>query len=369
LLLDDRNFQDEPEKRILAVQTIQSNGNHLLEIINDILDLSKIESGKFEIESVNYSPIAAIEEVISLMRVRSMGKGIALDTVFETPMPKSIMTDPTRLRQILLNLVGNAIKFTEVGSVKIISRFIDGKEKRLEFDVVDTGMGMTEEQRQRLFRPFTQADTSTTRNFVGTGLGLTISKRLAEMMGGDVSIVESTSGVGTRFRATIALELQDGTALIDPSEIRFGEIATPLQTIPKKSTDALKDYRILLAEDGPDNQRLISFVLRKAGADVVIVENGQLAVDAAMKALEDSNPFHVILMDMQMPVLDGYGATSLLRAKDYRGTVIALTAHAMDSDRNKCLQAGCDGYSTKPIEKDMLFQQIKNASKGSGLFD
>ena len=369
LLLDDRNFQDEPEKRIHAVQTIQSNGNHLLEIINDILDLSKIESGKFEIESVNYSPIAAIEEVISLMRVRSIGKGIALDTVFETPMPKSIMTDPTRLRQILLNLVGNAIKFTEVGSVKIISRFIDGKEKRLEFDVVDTGMGMTEEQRQRLFRPFTQADTSTTRNFGGTGLGLTISKRLAEMMGGDVSIVESTSGVGTRFRATIALELQDGTALIDPSEIRFGEIATPLQPIPKKSTDALKDYRILLAEDGPDNQRLISFVLRKAGADVVIVENGQLAVDAAMKALENSNPFHVILMDMQMPVLDGYGATALLRAKDYRGTVIALTAHAMDSDRNKCLQAGCDGYSTKPIEKDMLFQQIKNASKGSGLFD
>jgi len=359
LLLDDRNFQDEPEKRINAVQTIQRNGNHLLEIINDILDLSKIESGKLKIESVSCSPIAAIEEVLSLMRVQSIGKGIALETIFETNMPATVMTDPTRLRQILLNLVGNAIKFTQVGSVKIIGRFVDGEQKRLEFDVVDTGLGMTEEQRLKLFRPFTQADTSTTRNFGGTGLGLTISKRLAEMMGGDVYIIESTPGVGTRFRATIDVGFLEGTELIEPSQIRFGEIATPRKTGPNQSTDDLKDYRILLAEDGPDNQRLISFVLKKAGATVTVVQNGQLAVDAAMKALEDSNPFHVILMDMQMPILDGYGATALLRAKDYRGTIIALTAHAMDSDREKCIHAGCDDFSTKPIEKDKLFQQIK----------
>ncbi len=359
LLLDDRNFHEEPEKRIHAVQTIQRNGNHLLEIINDILDLSKIESGKLEIESVSYSPIAAIEAVLSMMRVRSIGKGIALETVFETPMPESVLTDPTRLRQILLNLVGNAIKFTEIGGVKIVCRYVDGEKKKLEFDVADTGLGMTQEQRLRLFRPFTQADSSTTRNFGGTGLGLTISKRLAELMGGDVYIVESTPNKGTRFRATIDVGFLDGTALTDPSKIQFGEIAKTRQPRTNQSADALKDYRILLAEDGPDNQRLISFVLKKAGANVTVVENGQLAVDAAMKARDECNPFHVILMDMQMPVLDGYGATALLRAKDYRGAIIALTAHAMESDRDKCIQAGCDGYSTKPIEKEKLFQQIK----------
>lgn len=359
LLLDERDVQDEPVKRIQAVQAIQRSGNHLLEIINDILDLSKIESGKLEIESVSCSPIASIEAVLSVMRVRSIGKGIALETAFETPMPEKILTDPTRLGQILLNLVGNAIKFTEIGSVKIIGRFIDGEKKKLEFDVVDTGLGITEEQRLRLFRPFTQADTSTTRNFGGTGLGLIISKSFANMMGGDVYIVESTPGVGTRFRATIDVGFVNGTALIDPSMIRFGEIATATQPRTNQSTDALQNYRILLAEDGPDNQRLISFVLKKAGANVTVVENGQLAVDAAMKALEESNPFNVILMDMQMPLLDGYGAAALLRAKDYRGIIIALTAHAMASDRGKCIQAGCDGYATKPIEKEKLFQQIK----------
>jgi PAS domain S-box-containing protein len=359
LLLDERNFHEEPEKRIHAIQTIQKNGNHLLEIINDILDISKIESGKLELESVSYSPIAAIEAVLSMMRIRSIGKGITLDTVFETPMPESVLTDPTRLRQILLNLVGNAIKFTEIGGVKIICRYIDGEKKKLEFDVVDTGLGMTQEQRLRLFRPFTQADSSTTRNFGGTGLGLTISKRLAEMMGGDVFIVESTPSKGTRFRATIDVGFLNGTALTDPSKIQFGEIATTRQPLTNQSADALKDYRILLAEDGPDNQRLISFVLKKAGANVTVVENGQLAVDAAIQALDECNPFHVILMDMQMPVLDGYGATALLRSRGYRGTIIALTAHAMESDCNKCIQAGCDGYSTKPIEKEKLFQYIK----------
>jgi PAS domain S-box-containing protein len=359
LLLDERNFHEEPEKRIHAIQTIQGNGKHLLEIINDILDLSKIESGKLEIESVRYAPIAAIEAVLSMTRVRSIEKGIALETVFETPIPESVLTDPTRLRQILLNLVGNAIKFTKIGGVKIVCRYVDGEKKMLEFDVVDTGLGMTEEQRLRLFKPFTQADSSTTRNFGGTGLGLTISKRLAEMMGGDVFIVESIPSKGTRFRATIDVGFLDGTALTDPSKIHFGEIATTLQSLTNQSAGALEGYRILLAEDGPDNQRLISFVLKKAGANVTVVENGQLAVDAAIRSLDECNPFHVILMDMQMPVLDGYGATALLRSRDYRGTIIALTAHAMESDRNKCMQAGCDGYSTKPIEKEKLFQHIK----------
>jgi PAS domain S-box-containing protein len=358
LLIDDRNFQDEPERRIHAIQTIQRNGSHLLGIINDILDLSKIESGKMMIELVRVSPIDAIESVLSLMRVRSIAKGIQLDTVFETKMPETILTDPTRLRQILLNLVGNAVKFTELGSVKLIVRYVLGEKAQLEFDVVDTGLGMSADQQQRLFRPFSQADTSTTRTFGGTGLGLTISKRLAEMLGGDVTIVESSPGVGTRFRAVIDVGSTEGVAMVDEAPTSLTQFPTVARTNKDTRLQDLTGCKILVAEDGPDNQRLISFVLKKVGALVHIVENGQLALDAAMQAVEQGSPYNVILMDMQMPVLDGYGATGLLRSKGYTGTIIALTAHAMESDREKCLQAGCDNYSAKPIDKAKLIQQI-----------
>ena len=363
LLLDDRNFQGDPEKRISSIQTIQRNGSHLLAIIDDILDLSKIESGKIEIEAISYSAFQIIEEVLALMRVRSSAKGIALCCEFETAIPSNVLTDPIRIRQIILNLVSNAIKFTELGGVRIIARYLGGDRPRLEFDVVDTGLGMTLEQQNRLFKPFTQADTSTTRQFGGTGLGLTISKRLAELMGGDVFIVESCPGKGTRFRATVEIGVLKSSELIDPNKVtayrNAGVIAEVNATPPTNLQAELEGCNILLAEDGPDNQKLISFVLKKAGAKVTIAENGRLAVDSALDALNAGTPFHVILMDMQMPVLDGYGATALLRSRDYRGTIIALTAHAMESDRNKCMQAGCDGYSTKPIEKEKLFQHIK----------
>jgi PAS domain S-box-containing protein len=358
LLLDSRQFYDEPERRIHAIQTIQRNGDHLLGLINDILDLSKIEAGKLEVESIDYSPIAIADEVLSLMRVRSAAKGIHLDSVFETPVPKTIRTDPTRLRQVILNLVSNAIKFTEIGSVQIIVRLVGGAVPKLEFDVVDTGMGMTQEHQERLFKPFTQADTSTTRQFGGTGLGLTISKRLAEMMGGNVIIADSVPGVGTRFRATISVGSLAGVELVNPSRKTSIEIAPIDASKTDEVLSPLKGCRILFAEDGPDNQRLISFVLQKAGAEVTVVENGQLAVDAALQAFNIDRPFHVILMDMQMPVLDGYGAAALLRAKEYRGPIIALTAHAMDSDRAKCLNSGCDDYSTKPIVRLELIKKL-----------
>ncbi len=363
LLLDDRNFHEAPERRIHAIQTIQRNGDHLLSIINDILDLSKIESGKLEVESILYSPIALIEEVQSLMRVRSMAKGLTLESHFETAIPSKIMTDPIRLRQVILNLVSNAIKFTERGGVKIRVRYVPGEIGRMEFDVIDTGMGLTREQQSRLFKPFTQADTSTTRQFGGTGLGLTICKRLSQMMGGDVVIAHSAPGNGSCFRATIAVESVlagsvDGVEMIDATQTSIFARTHEEASKQSPSDNSLAGSRILLAEDGPDNQRLISFVLRKAGATVTVVENGQLAADAALNAVKEGTPFHVVLMDMQMPVLDGYGAVALLRAKEYRGHIIALTAHAMDSDRAKCLGAGCDDYATKPIDRSKLIKQV-----------
>jgi PAS domain S-box-containing protein len=362
LLLDERNFHEEPEKRISSIQTIQRNGAHLLSIIDDILDLSKIESGKIEIEAIPYSPFQIIEEVLSLMRVRSSEKGIALGCEFENAIPSNVLTDPIRVRQILLNLVSNAIKFTVLGGVRIVARYVRGDRPRLEFDVVDTGLGMTPEQQSRLFKPFTQADSSTTRQFGGTGLGLTISKRLANLMGGDVFIVESCAGQGTRFRAYLDIGSIESSKLIDPNQVSnyrnegVNAEANSVQTASPKAV--LAGCNILLAEDGPDNQNLISFILKKAGAKVTIVENGQLAVESTLDAVIAGDPFHVVLMDMQMPVLDGYGATALLRSKGYGGHIIALTAHAMDSDRAKCISAGCDDYATKPIDRPSLIQQI-----------
>jgi PAS domain S-box-containing protein len=363
LLDSDEQYAIDPVLATDVVQTIRSNANHLLTIINNILDMSKIEAEMMTAEQIDTSPVKIAEEVTSLLQPQALGKGISIQLQFDSLIPSVIKTDPTRLRQILLNLVGNAVKFTEFGSVKLRLKCIQ-ETRQMQFAVVDTGIGMTEEQCAIIgkFGSFSQADGSTTRKFGGTGLGLKISNTLAQMLGGGIR-VSSQPGIGSSFTVTVAtgdlkfIEFIDANGTSLTAENKVLEKAS-FESVETK-TQPLSGIKILLAEDGPDNQRLISFVLKKAGADVTIVENGQLAVDAAMKALEENIPFHVILMDMQMPVLDGYGATALLRATNYTGPVIALTAHAMDSDRDKCLQAGCDGYSTKPIEKDKLFQQIK----------
>ena len=357
LLLGDESLRQAAPESIDALQTIQRNGNYLLELINDILDLSKIEAGKFEVERIACSPVELVHEVAALMKVRSAAKNLPLVVEYDGAIPKSIQCDPTRLRQILVNLVGNAIKFTEVGSVRLVVRSVLGGDtmSRLQFDVIDTGIGMTPEQVSRLFRPFTQADSSTTRKFGGTGLGLTISKRLAEVLGGDIR-VESEFGKGSTFSLTVDTGPLEGVSML----------ASPAQFIeqqqrkdrPSSTSRTQLDCRILLAEDGPDNQRLISFVLKKAGAEVTVVENGQLAYQRAMEAKADGAPFHVILMDMQMPIMDGYQATRQLRHAGYTQPILALTAHAMAGDEEKCRDAGCDDYLTKPIDRSKFLPLI-----------
>lgn len=363
-----RDNVTSPEN-IEAITTVRRNGEFLLSIINDILDLSKIEAGKTEMEQISVSPCQLVAEVMSLMRVRAEGKGLACNAEYIGAIPKMIISDPTRLRQILINLLGNAIKFTDEGGVRLIVRFnaqSDSDEKTaaptLQFDVLDTGVGMTQEQKSQLFRPFTQADNSTTRKYGGTGLGLTISKRFAELLGGDLSVVDSEVDGGTRFRAIVNTGPINADDLIeDPiSEVYVSKHAN--ESVPHLP-DALDGIHILVAEDGPDNQRLIKYLLTKSGATVHVVSNGSLALKTAMAAHADGDPFDVILMDMQMPVMDGYTASSQLRQRGYPHPIVALTAHAMEGDREKCLSSGCNDFATKPIDRSKLIETILNQSR------
>jgi signal transduction histidine kinase/ActR/RegA family two-component response regulator len=344
-----------------ATGTIARNGEHLLQLINDILDLSRIEAGKIEIDRVPCSPCGLVAEVLSLMRVRADAKGLPLQVEYAGPVPDSIKTDPTRLRQTLINLVGNAIKFTETGAVRLEVRFLDDPAGPfLQFDVVDSGLGLSAEQAARLFQPFAQADTSTTRKFGGSGLGLTISRRMAQLLGGDVTLVETKLGVGSRFRATVHVgPLDDVRMVMNPRSASVIRVDNVAPGAPPRA-QRLAGSRILLAEDGPDNQRLVAHFLRRAGAEVQVATNGQIALDLALAEHAAGRSFDVILMDMQMPVLDGYDATRLLRRAGYDGPIIALTAHAMNGDREKCLQAGCNDYATKPIDRTALLGTIKN---------
>lgn len=357
-------YLDEPEALEFA-QIVKRNGEHLLQIINDILDISKIEAGKIEMEMIQWSPRQVVAEVVSLLHERAHAKGLTLTDEYVGPLPETIATDPTRLRQILVNLVGNAIKFTETEGVRIVVRLVEsaGGEPRLRFDVIDTGVGIPEEQIEGLFEPFTQADGSSKRRFEGTGLGLTISRRLTRLLGGDIT-AKSAPGEGSTFTVTVATGPLDGIRLV-----KYLTEAPPVAEQPRKSADEDRNRlrcRVLLAEDIPDNQRLVSSILRESGAEVSIVQDGREAVERALATLADrdatysdpAEPFDVILMDVQMPVFDGHEATRRLRRNGYRGPIVALTAHAMRDDRQKCLDAGCDDYLTKPVDRKELLDMV-----------
>jgi len=341
-----------PGERVDYVQAVRRNSSHLLQVINDILDISKIEAGGMQIEPIACSPWQVVAEVESVMRVRAQEKGIGLEVRFEDQVPEMILSDPTRLRQILLNLLGNAIKFTQVGRVRmtISCEGVEGEHPTLAFSINDTGIGMTAEQLARLFQPFMQADTSTTRLFGGTGLGLTICKRLANRLGGDVT-VESELGRGSTFVARVAIGPLHAIRMLRHSE---GDLALHASVQQAPEASSLVGVSVLLAEDGIDNQRLITTYLTKAGASTTIAEDGRRALDAVAAAETTGRSYDVILMDMQMPELDGYGATAKLRSGGYARPIIALTAHAMAGDRERCMAAGCDDYLTKPVNRDAL---------------
>jgi PAS domain S-box-containing protein len=350
LMLDPGQTQSD---RMDGLQTIRRNAKHLLDVVNGILDLSKIEAGRMTVESISTELPPLLSDVMSIMRPRATEKGLELNLRFSGSVPRRIMTDPVRARQILINLVGNALKFTEHGKVEIVVSS-DPEAHLLKFEVSDTGIGISPEQIPKLFQPFSQADGSTTRRFGGTGLGLTISRRLAQMLGGDIS-VQSVPGAGSTFTVSIGGAGDALAAVCRPEDA----LVMP-HTGPDLSVEPIAG-RILLAEDGRDNQRFISAMLGKAGAEVVVAENGRIAVEKA--GLQE---FDLILMDMQMPELDGYAATALLRGRGFTRPIIALTAHAMADDRAKCIHAGCTDYLTKPVDRRLLIATVARFMKLSG---
>ncbi len=338
--------------------TIQSNAEHLLTVLNEVLDLSKIEAGRMTVESIACSPQGVAAEVVRLMAVKAGAKSIALELKSRGPIPERIMTDPTRLRQVLLNLVGNAIKFTEVGGVTVSVSMDDADRPgpaKVRFAVKDTGIGISPEHIPSLFDPFMQADSSMSRRFGGTGLGLAICKRLSSLLGGSIT-VESRLGEGSEFVLLLDPGPLDGVPMIDGAECVEQSDAG---AHPRDFAGRLAG-RVLLVEDGADNQRLIAHHLRRAGAEVEVAANGRLALERlceggrATGAIVNPSEFALVLMDMQMPEMDGYAAARSLREKGYAGPIVALTAHALDGDRERCLGAGCDDYLSKPIDRGAL---------------
>jgi PAS domain S-box-containing protein len=333
------------------IEIIRRNGQLLSNIINDILDLSKVEAGKLEVERTDAPLSEILKELASILSLEASAKGIELKVTSEGVIPQQIRTDPLRLRQILLNIVGNAIKFTEKGSVTVrvkLQHCADDKMK-LAFIVADTGEGIPPEKLERIFAPFSQADVSTTRKFGGTGLGLALSKKLAQILGGDVILSRSEPGQGSTFVVTIDPGISE-KVLFQSSEQMVSNVI-PL-TKPVEDLN-LSQLKILVVDDSTDNQALIKRILKVLGASVVTANNGREAVERAL-----SDNFNLVLMDIQMPVMDGYEAVRTLREQGYQKPIIALTAHAMKEEYNRSLQSGFDDHITKPIDRKVLVRTL-----------
>ncbi len=361
LLLDESLTESE---RYDSVTTIIRSGNHLLGIINDILDLSKIEADKLDIEALSVCPFEVLSDIKSFVSLKAQEKGIRFNIDYIFPLPRRITSDPVRLKQILLNLCSNAVKFVEKGYVAVRVSYLM-EECKLQFEVVDTGIGLSHSQLGKIFDAFVQGDTSTTRHHGGTGLGLCLSKQLAEMLGGDIT-VESTFGEGSRFTLTVdAGPLEQGELIYER------EIVTDTAPAMNYPAKARLNAQVLLVEDNPDNQRLISYYLRKLGANVAIAENGKKGLDMALR-----DGYDVVLMDMQMPIIDGVEATTRLRGLGYNKPIIALTANVMKDDVAEYEHAGCDDFLSKPVDRSRFIEVItkyldlrnESNSRGGAIF-
>ncbi len=343
----------QPAEKAIFISAIKRNGELLSNIINDILDLSKIEAGKMQVVTQDVALSEVLTDTKTLLDLLASEKGIALSVSIEASVPEIINTDPLRLRQILINIIGNAIKFTSKGTVRVnVQKDLpEHGSNFLRFVIKDTGRGIGVDQVDKLFAPFSQADVTSKRNHGGTGLGLVLSKRFARLLGGDVVLTETQLGKGSTF-----------TVMIDPGPVRSHKFKVSEEEAPVDGFQGeelrLKGIRILLAEDSSDNQILVSSLLKLAGATVEIVSNGREAIEKIKL-----NPYDILLMDLQMPVMDGFEATKELRKDGYLGKIVALTAHTLSDSREHCLQNGFDEHIGKPVKRDVLIEIIERSTR------
>jgi CheY-like chemotaxis protein len=338
---------DLDQEQMDYVETIRSSGDSLLSVINDILDFSKIDSDKIDLEMQPFDLKDCVEDSLGIVVIDASKKGLNLSYTIDPSAPGTVIGDPTRLRQILVNLLNNAVKFTDRGDVivEVSGRMLGANNHEIHFAIKDTGIGIPADKVSRLFQPFSQVDASTTRRYGGTGLGLVISKKLVEMMGGRIW-VESEMGKGSAFRFTILAE-----SIIKES-VNSRIISEQAQTSVKSCQPY--DLRVLLAEDNPVNQRVTIQMLRKIGYEADVAANGL----EVLQALE-RQPYDVILMDVQMPEMDGLEAARNIRERWHDGPkIIAITAYALEGDRDRCLNAGMDDYISKPIQLDELRSKL-----------
>jgi PAS domain S-box-containing protein len=330
--------------------TIKQSTTALLVVINDILDFSRIEAGKMKIESIPFKLGSLVEETVSLLALAARTKGLAVRCELEVDLPETVHGDPSRLRQVLTNLVGNAIKFTEHGTVALRASRLKGSSPdiaNVHFQIEDTGTGIPNDQRARLFERFSQADASLTRKHGGSGLGLAISRQVVELMGGEIGF-ESLVGVGSTFWFAIPFPVHSGTAAKQEAGQRRQECSSGRTTAEQK---------VLLAEDNEVNQRIALRILEKSGYRAVAVNNGRAAVESITSAMLAGESYDLVLMDVQMPEMDGFEATNAIRTLEgelHHTPIIAMTANAMAGDRERCLAAGMDDYISKPVSLSQL---------------
>lgn len=334
-LIEETDLSQEQRK---YVNILKNSADNLLTIVNDILDFSKVEAKKIEIEKIPFSLIGCVEEIRQILSFGSSKKGLVINLNHEKDLPQFVLGDPTRIRQVLMNLISNAIKFTEKGEIVIE---VCERDHLIHFSVIDTGIGMNEESLKKIFLPFTQADASTTRKFGGTGLGLSICKQLIETMGGTIG-VKSSEGKGSVFWFELPLEETNAPVLHQPH--------APVQLNSTK-------LRILIAEDNDVNALIAKSVIEKLGHTTKVAHNGREAITAL-----ESEPFDLVLMDCQMPEMDGFEATKAIRASEESWKnikIVAVTANALSGDKERCLNAGMNDYISKPFKKEELLKVLK----------
>ena len=359
MMYDSRQTVTE---RLHCIGRIRHHLKNITELVDDILDLSKVESGKTEICPVTFSLLPELGEIFALLQSQAWKKRLSFDVTFEGQVPETIHTDPSRFRQVLVNVVGNAIKFTERGGVKITIKLSpEATCAKLCIVVADTGCGIGEEQKVALFQPFVQGDGSLTRPYGGTGLGLALSRRVAHTLGGDVTLIRSQPDRGSMFMITLDPGPREGVRMLENVTKNDLNVRQPTPIILNERK--LNGMRLLLVEDAPDIQILVSHFLKRSGAQVDVAADGYEGIKKAR-----TGKYDLILMDIQMPVLNGYEATAQLLKDGFKIPIVALTAHAMKGTREKCLQAGCDDYLTKPINAAALIELIlRYYNRGKGV--